>query len=42
MPWASAIFAAWVKMIGTDLQVGNAMKLNVTLRLVGPTIWEEA
>ena len=35
-------FASWVKGIGTGAQVGNALELNVTLRLVGPTVWEEA
>lgn len=38
----TATFAAWVKAIGTDLNVGNPMMLNVTLRIVGPTDWNEA
>lgn len=35
-------FAAWVKQCGNAAQVGNALEFNVTLRMVGPTTWNEA
>lgn len=38
----TCIFAAWVKAIGTPIQVGNKLSLNVTIRVVGPTDWDEA
>lgn len=38
---STCTFDAWVKSIGNSAQVGEALMLNVTLRIVGPTTWSE-